>query len=175
MVIWSSVSVGSRFVRDEARFALDQNKLISTRTADLDIQLVPLGFQGQHVEVISNRDQIAKAVDRLCGRSADDDIDADYKKAQALFSARQYAAAAVALREFIERLNCVIPDHPLRGAAHFWCGEAHYLNGNFLEAQQILGIGFARYRRTPFPPMMLVRQAMCCAHVSINLISLAIY
>jgi TolA-binding protein len=164
VVIWSKVSVGSRFVRDEARFALDQNKLISTRTADLDIQLVPLGFQGQHVDVVSNRDQIAKAIDRL--RGIDDTVDADYEKAQALFSARQYAAAAVAFREFIARGNSVIPDPPLRAAAHFWAGEAHYLNGNFLEAEQMFGIGAERYIRGPLAPIMLVRTAMCCARIN---------
>jgi TolA-binding protein len=165
VVIWSKLSVGSRFVRDEAGFALSQNKLISARTADLDVQLVPLGFQGQHVEMVSNRDQIAKAIDRLSGRLAENMIDADYKNAQALFSARQYAAAATTFAQFLERVE-LVHDHPLRGVAHFWCGEAHYLNGNFFEAQDILGIGRVRYPREPITPMMVVRQAMSCARIN---------
>jgi TolA-binding protein len=163
VVVWSKASVRSRFVRDEAQFALDQTKLISTRTVDLDIQEIPLGFRGQQVGIISDRDQIAKAIDILSGRSPDDTGNTEYKRAQALFTARQYAAAAVAFREFI---NSVYWNHPLRAAAHFWCGEAHYLNGNFLEASDIFAIGCTRYSRDPLAPMMTVRQAMCCVRIN---------
>ena len=163
VVVWSKASVRSRFVRDEAHFALNQSKLISTKTADLDIQLIPFGFQGQHVEIVSDRDQIAKAIDKLSARSPDDPSETEYKKARGLFTARQYAAAAAAFKEFIDRVDAF---HPLRAAGHFWCGEAHYLNGNFLEASNIFGIGWVRYPREPLTPMMVVRQAMCCARIN---------
>src|SRR5262249_44381895 len=163
VVAWSKASVRSRFVRDEAQFALNQSKLISTKTVDLDILEIPLGFRGQHVEVVSDRDQIVKAIDMLSGRSPDDACETEYKRAQALFTARQYAASGVAFREFIDRVD---GDHPLRAAGHFWCGEAHYLNGNFLEASEIFGIGRVRYPREPLTPMITVRQAMCCARIN---------
>jgi TolA-binding protein len=140
-----------------------QSKLISTKTADLDIQEIPLGFRGQHVEVVSDRDQITKAIDLLSGRSPDNSSETEYKKAQSLFTARQYAAAAVVFREFVNRVHA---DHPLRAAGHFRCGEAHYLNGNFLEAAEILEIGRVRYPRVPLIPTITVRQAMCYARIN---------
>jgi hypothetical protein len=65
IVIWTAASASSRFVRDEARFALHQNKLIATRVRELDVYSIPFGFQGQHTEDVSNRDRIARAIEKL--------------------------------------------------------------------------------------------------------------
>ena len=58
IVIWSQASTKSRFVRDEARFAMHLNKLISLRAPNLDIYNIPFGFQGQHTDDVNNREQI---------------------------------------------------------------------------------------------------------------------
>ena len=65
IVIWSKAAAKSRFVRDEARFALHLEKLISTKEPGLDVLDIPFGFQGQHVEDVSNRQQILRAVAKL--------------------------------------------------------------------------------------------------------------
>ncbi|MGE0630044.1 MAG: toll/interleukin-1 receptor domain-containing protein [Hyphomicrobiaceae bacterium] len=44
IVVWSRASVLSRYVRDEARLALNSAKLITTHIEGLDLTEVPLGF-----------------------------------------------------------------------------------------------------------------------------------
>lgn len=65
IVIWSEASAVSRFVRDEARFALYKNKLVATKTPELDIFKIPFGFQGQHTVSVTDRDEILRAVEKL--------------------------------------------------------------------------------------------------------------
>lgn len=65
IVIWTKASARSRFVRDEARFALHLDKLIAVKDPGLDTIEIPFGFQGQHTDDISNREQIVKAVAKL--------------------------------------------------------------------------------------------------------------
>lgn len=65
IVIWTKSSAKSRFVRDEARFALHLNKLIAVKAASLDIYAIPFGFQGQHTDDVNNREQIFRAVQKL--------------------------------------------------------------------------------------------------------------
>src|SRR5215217_6055993 len=48
IVIWSKTSVKSRFVRDEARYALHHGKLVAVKDGSLDTLDIPFGFQGQH-------------------------------------------------------------------------------------------------------------------------------
>ncbi|MGD9921043.1 MAG: toll/interleukin-1 receptor domain-containing protein [Pseudorhodoplanes sp.] len=65
IVIWTKASAKSRFVRDEARFALHLEKLVATRDPSLDTLEIPFGFQGQHTEYVNNLDQILRAVEKL--------------------------------------------------------------------------------------------------------------
>jgi hypothetical protein len=65
VVIWSKNSCHSRYVRDEARFALQKEKLIATRAADFNVDDIPFGFQGQHTEDVNQRDRIVRAIERL--------------------------------------------------------------------------------------------------------------
>jgi hypothetical protein len=65
IVLWSKNSVKSRFVRDEARFALHYDKLVATKTPDVDVFEIPFGFQGQHTDDIGQRDRILLAIERL--------------------------------------------------------------------------------------------------------------
>jgi hypothetical protein len=65
IVIWTKHSVTSNFVRDEARYALFHNKLVATKTGELAVIDIPFGFQSQHTEDVSNRDNILRAIDRL--------------------------------------------------------------------------------------------------------------
>jgi hypothetical protein len=70
IVIWSRTSTKSRFVRDEARFAMHLEKLIAVRAPNLDIYDIPFGFQGQHTDDINNREQIYRALAKLGIRPA---------------------------------------------------------------------------------------------------------
>jgi hypothetical protein len=65
VVIWSEHAVKSGFVRDEARFALQNKKLVTTKTPGLAIASIPFGFQGQHAEDVANYDKIVMAIERL--------------------------------------------------------------------------------------------------------------
>jgi hypothetical protein len=70
VVIWSETSVKSAFVRDEARFALQNGKLVATKGQRLDVESIPFGFQGQHTEDITNHDRIVRAIEKLGARRA---------------------------------------------------------------------------------------------------------
>lgn len=71
IVIWTKTSCKSQFVRDEARFALKNRKLVATKAQALDIDSIPFGFQGQHTEDVTQREKIARAVEKLgCVASA---------------------------------------------------------------------------------------------------------
>src|SRR5262245_11843269 len=65
IVIWSKTSTKSRFVRDEARYALHHQKLVAVKVSGLDTLDIPFGFQGQHTDDIANREQVLRAVDKL--------------------------------------------------------------------------------------------------------------
>lgn len=70
IVIWTKHSAKSRFVRDEARFALHLEKLVAVKTAELDVFAIPFGFQGQHTENVTDREQIVRAITKLGARAA---------------------------------------------------------------------------------------------------------
>jgi hypothetical protein len=63
IVIWSKDSSRSKFVRDEARFALQKEKLIATKASDFNVDDIPFGFQGQHREDNSQREKIVRALE----------------------------------------------------------------------------------------------------------------
>ena len=65
VVIWTKASAKSRFVRDEARFALHFEKLVAVKGPDLDHIDIPFGFQGQLTDDVGNREQIVRAVEKL--------------------------------------------------------------------------------------------------------------
>ena len=65
IVIWSTHSVKSAFVRDEARYAMHHNKFIPIKTPELDVMDIPFGFQSQHTDLISDRDRIMTALSKL--------------------------------------------------------------------------------------------------------------
>ncbi|MGO8954774.1 MAG: toll/interleukin-1 receptor domain-containing protein [Rhodomicrobium sp.] len=68
IVIWTKTSAKSRFVRDEARFALHLEKLITVKAPSLDIYEIPFGFQGQHTDNVNDREQIFRAIHKLGAR-----------------------------------------------------------------------------------------------------------
>jgi hypothetical protein len=65
IVIWTKTSTKSRFVRDEARFALHLNKLVATKESSLDIFEIPFGFQGQHTDDVTNLEQVMRALEKF--------------------------------------------------------------------------------------------------------------
>jgi hypothetical protein len=81
IVIWTKNSCHSRFVRDEARFALQKEKLVATKAPDCSFDDIPFGFQGQHTEDVTQRDKIILAVERLGAKSSTDSTLEDEAKA----------------------------------------------------------------------------------------------
>jgi len=65
IVIWSKNSAHSKFVRDEVGRADNKNKLISTCTADFDMDSLPMGFGGRHCHPVGELEQTLKALERL--------------------------------------------------------------------------------------------------------------
>jgi hypothetical protein len=65
IVIWSKASAKSKFVRDEARFALHLGKLVATKVQDFDLIEIPLGFGGQHTDEVDDHTQVIKALSKL--------------------------------------------------------------------------------------------------------------
>lgn len=70
IVIWTKSSAKSKFVRDEARFADHLGKLIAVKEAGLTIYEVPFGFQSQHTDDVSDREQIVRALQKLGVKAA---------------------------------------------------------------------------------------------------------
>jgi hypothetical protein len=65
IVIWTSNSAKSLYVRDEARFALFNNKLVTVKEPRFRIIDIPFGFQSQHTEDITQLERIAEAVNAV--------------------------------------------------------------------------------------------------------------
>jgi hypothetical protein len=79
IVIWSSASVKSTFVRDEARLALKHRKLVATKARALNVDSIPFGFRGQHADDIDDYDKIVRAIEalgarRMSEKGADNDV-----------------------------------------------------------------------------------------------------
>jgi hypothetical protein len=83
IVIWTPNSIRSAFVVDEANYALQNRKLIATRTADLPVSDIPFGFQGQHVGIVTEPRAIVQALTKLGIRTAENKTDAEQHKLSA--------------------------------------------------------------------------------------------
>ena len=70
IVIWTTASVKSLFVRDEARYALHYKKLVAVKQPHLEVLQIPFGFQSQHTDDISDREQIFRAIEKLGVRAS---------------------------------------------------------------------------------------------------------
>ena len=64
IVIWTTKSVTSRWVKAEAEWAAEQNKLITVRTADLSPDRIPFPFNTLHTEIVTDREKINEALFR---------------------------------------------------------------------------------------------------------------
>jgi hypothetical protein len=62
IVIWSADSAASPWVRDEARRAARQKKLITVHVPGFDPAQVPLGFGDNHSESIQDRKRLLAAL-----------------------------------------------------------------------------------------------------------------
>jgi hypothetical protein len=67
IVIWSEVSARSPWVRDEARRAARQKKLITLHVPGFDPDMIPLGLGEHHSESIEDREQLIGALGRSVG------------------------------------------------------------------------------------------------------------
>ncbi len=66
VVLWSENSVKSNWVLDEARRALQANRLLPVFIDDLDIHKLPLGFGGVHcIKLSAIRDELEASIARL--------------------------------------------------------------------------------------------------------------
>lgn len=68
IVIWTSTSVNSKWVRAEAARADEQNKLITVYAPGLDLRQIPLPFNNRHLEPLANRDKIYLALSAIIGK-----------------------------------------------------------------------------------------------------------
>ncbi len=64
IVIWTTSSVSSKWVRAEATRALAKDKLITVHDAGLDLQDIPLPFNTLHSELVTERAKIFAALKR---------------------------------------------------------------------------------------------------------------
>ena len=71
IVIWTNNSAKSVYVRDEARSALHNKKLVAVRDPSFDPMNIPFGFGGQHTDDIRNREHIFRAIHKLGARPVD--------------------------------------------------------------------------------------------------------
>ena len=62
IVIWSEDAAASPWVRDEARRAARQKKLITVHVPGFDPADIPLGFGDHHSESIADRDRLIAAL-----------------------------------------------------------------------------------------------------------------
>jgi hypothetical protein len=62
IVIWSEASAASPWVRDEARRAARQKKLITVHLPGFDPAHIPLGFGDHHSESIEDRERLIAAL-----------------------------------------------------------------------------------------------------------------
>ena len=64
IVIWSDTAVRSAWVRDEAKRAAEDNKLITTHVPGFNLRNIPLGMGQRQCVEVTDREQIFKALDR---------------------------------------------------------------------------------------------------------------
>lgn len=64
VVVWSGASVGSAFVKDEARMALEDDKLVTTHVAGFDFKSVPFGFGHLHLIPVEDRERLMASLAR---------------------------------------------------------------------------------------------------------------
>ena len=69
IVVWTSNSVGSDFVRAEAGRAKADSRLIPVKTADIGYETIPLPFGEMHTEPLNNSELVATAVARLLAQA----------------------------------------------------------------------------------------------------------
>jgi hypothetical protein len=62
IVVWSSVSAASAFVRDEARRAMAAGKLVTTHVANFTFDEVPLGFGHLNAIPVEDRERLATSL-----------------------------------------------------------------------------------------------------------------
>lgn len=87
-----------------------------------------------------------------------------YRFAIEMLRKAQYKAAASAFRQFIKRH----PKHPLTGNAHYWLGEAFYVQGDFREAAILFADGFRNFPRHAKAPDTLLKLGMTMARLNKN-------
>ncbi|MBL8564313.1 MAG: toll/interleukin-1 receptor domain-containing protein [Hyphomicrobiaceae bacterium] len=80
IVIWTKTSVKSRFVRDEASFALNLEKLVATKEPLLNPRDIPFGFQGQHTDDVTSLDHILRAIGKLGVKPVAASVSVDWEK-----------------------------------------------------------------------------------------------
>ena len=62
IVIWSDTSVKSDYVLDEAEYAKDQGKLVTTRLSDFDVKNLPVGFRRFQSYPVTDRERLKQAL-----------------------------------------------------------------------------------------------------------------
>jgi hypothetical protein len=63
IVIWTSASVNSKYVKAEAQLADEKNKLLPLRSSDVVPNEIPLPYNAIHTERVDNIDRIVEALE----------------------------------------------------------------------------------------------------------------
>jgi hypothetical protein len=65
VVIWSEVSVGKEYVRNEATYARNRGKLITVHVPGFDKEKIPIGFILRQSECVADRVRLIEALGRF--------------------------------------------------------------------------------------------------------------
>lgn len=87
-----------------------------------------------------------------------------YRFAIELLRKARYTAAASAFRQFIKRH----PRHPLAGNAHYWLGEAFYVQRDYRQAAILFADGFRQFPRHAKAADILLKLGMTMARLNKN-------
>lgn len=87
-----------------------------------------------------------------------------YGFAIGLLRKARYTAAAAAFKQFI-RLH---PRHRLAGNAHYWLGEAYYVQGDYRQAAIQFADGFQKFPKHAKAPDILLKLGMTMAKLNKN-------
>lgn len=87
-----------------------------------------------------------------------------YNYAMGLLKQANYAAAAQAMREFVQRW----PKDPLAGNAQYWLGETFYVRGDYANAATAFAQGYQKYPNGSKAPGDLLKLGMSLAALKQN-------
>jgi hypothetical protein len=65
IVIWSDASISKEYVRNEATYARNQDKLVTVHVPAFDKEKIPIGFMLRQTECVDDRQRLLQALGRF--------------------------------------------------------------------------------------------------------------